>query len=162
MRLPGLLHCPEGFRPRDAARPVPASVEYLWRNTGLNQELFMLSSDVYSFMSRPGFLIKSVPCSRCLLLDIPAAGTLGKPHQTPVIIGVVTLGSIFNPLRRGSPGGPRLFQTLCPPLCRITLSNLTALFFSACFAAPKSKIENRKCTRLCHELYTTLSRLKIA
>jgi len=52
LRLPGWLHCPEGFRPHNTARWAPASVEYLWRNTGLNQELFMLSSGTSNFMSR--------------------------------------------------------------------------------------------------------------
>jgi hypothetical protein len=46
-----LLHCPEGFRPRDATRPAPASVEYLRRNTGLNHELSILSSKRCNLMS---------------------------------------------------------------------------------------------------------------
>jgi hypothetical protein len=31
---------------------TPVPVEYLWRNTGLNQELSILSSEYCSFMSR--------------------------------------------------------------------------------------------------------------
>src|ERR1019366_7666625 len=45
LRLPGLLHCPEGFRPLAAApehsgasRQTPASVEYLRRHAGLGQD----------------------------------------------------------------------------------------------------------------------------
>ena len=45
LRLPGLLHCPEGFRPLAAAREcsgasrqTPASVEYLRRHAGLGQD----------------------------------------------------------------------------------------------------------------------------
>jgi hypothetical protein len=51
LRLPGSLHCPGGFRPRDATRPAPAPIEYLWRNTGLNHELSILSSKQFNFMS---------------------------------------------------------------------------------------------------------------
>ena len=47
-----MLHCPEGFRPHDATRLAPAPVECLWRNTGLNHELFILSSKHCNFMSR--------------------------------------------------------------------------------------------------------------
>ncbi|MEY2427302.1 MAG: type restriction enzyme subunit [Verrucomicrobiota bacterium] len=81
LRLPGLLHCPEGFRPGNASRRAPASVEYLWRNTGLNQELFMLSSAVYSFMSR------SRVTSRVVFLESPILlgphGFTGHRHGTP-------------------------------------------------------------------------------
>ena len=45
LRLPGLLHCPEGFRPltatpecSGASRQTPASVEYLRRHAGLGQD----------------------------------------------------------------------------------------------------------------------------
>src|SRR5437763_1375167 len=52
LRLPGLLHCPGGFRPKSATRLAPTPVEYLRRNAGLNHELFILSSGHCDFMSR--------------------------------------------------------------------------------------------------------------
>ena len=52
MRLAVWLHCPGGFRPRTAARPAPAPVEYLWRNTGPVHKLSMSGIDRCVFMSR--------------------------------------------------------------------------------------------------------------
>ena len=52
VRLAVWLHCPGGFRPRTAARPAPAPVEYPWRNTGPVHELSMSDIDRCVFMSR--------------------------------------------------------------------------------------------------------------
>jgi hypothetical protein len=79
-----LLHCPKGFRPQDAARPAPASVEYLWRNTVLNLELSILRSEYCNFMSR------STPTGRLTVRlqhqkspMFTAHRTTGRPKHPP-------------------------------------------------------------------------------
>ena len=46
------LHCWGGFRPEAVTPLTPAPVERLWRITGLNHELSMLSIDRCGFASR--------------------------------------------------------------------------------------------------------------
>ena len=96
MRLPGWLHCPEGSRPPDAARRAPASVEYLWRNTGLDYELFISSSEHCNFTSRspdtPGWrgrLPARAPL-RTVLESFPSYGS--SPHKAGSAVGRPAVG----------------------------------------------------------------------
>ena len=74
MRLPVWLHCPEGFRPEDAARPAPASVEYLWRNTGLNLDFSSFSNDCCSFI---GALVALFHVASLIWFDWVGCGLIG-------------------------------------------------------------------------------------
>ena len=89
MRLAVWLHCPGGFRPRTAARPAPAPVEYLWRNTGPVHELSMSGIDRCVFMSRgnggdhPSYVetdLEGLPCRRQVLKfsRVRAPGRIGR------------------------------------------------------------------------------------
>ena len=85
------------------------------RNSGLNQELFMSSSDVYSFMSRPGFLIKTLRCLRSVFVTAcyPSYNHSG-PQDHPIFTGLVTTVTPVTP-----------FYDRCPLVQKRELSGAT-------------------------------------